>query len=163
MMRLLRIDRKIKNRYLKGSISMKNVEFYAKELADLVVRRQQVAVRKSDGIPCECANLKCCDCLFQPDNMRFRCNDKCVKEWAESEHVEYEVDWSKVPVDTSVYCQANLYQNACRAHFAKFKNGIVYVWKNGKTSFTSHDDDMYSCECARLVKSYLEWMKRKEK
>lgn len=35
--------------------------------------------------------------------------------------------WKKVQVDTPLYCQANLYQNACKAHFAIFKNGIVYV------------------------------------
>lgn len=143
---------------------MKNVEFYAKELADLAVRRQQIAVRKSDGTPCECVNMKCCDCLFQPDNMRFRCNGQCVKEWAESEYVEYEVDWSKVPVDTPVYCQANICQDESPGYFAKFKNGAVYIWKDGKTSFTSrYRDDICSCQFVRLAESHPEWMKRKER
>lgn len=143
---------------------MKNVEFYAKELADLAVRRQQIAVRKSDGTPCECVNMKCCDCLFQPDNMRFRCNGQCVKEWAESEYVEYEVDWSKVPVDTPVYCQANICRDESPGYFAKFNNGIVYIWRNGRTSFTSlYKDDICSCQFVRLAEPHPEWMKRKER
>lgn len=143
---------------------MKNVEFYAKELADLAVRRQPVAVRKSDGTPCECVNMKCCDCLFQPDNMRFRCNDQCVKEWAESEYVEYEVDWSKVPVDTPVYYQANICQDENPGYFAKLNNDIVYIWRNGRTSFTSlYEDDIYSCQFVRLTEPHPEWMKKKER
>lgn len=140
---------------------MKNVEFYAKELASLAVRGENVAIRKKDGIPCSCDELNCRDCLIYDGDF---CIDENLLKWAESEYVEYEVDWSKVPVDTPVYYQTNIYKDADKGHFAKFQNGIVYVWEDGKTSFTSrYSDDICSCQFVRLVEPHPEWMKEKER
>lgn len=142
---------------------MKNVEFYAKELASIAAHRSLVAVRKSDGVPCPCYTISCCDCLFEDNDGTTWCKDNLLK-WAKSDIMEYEVDWSKVPVDTPVYCQANICQNESPGYFAKFNNGIVYIWRNGRTSFTSlYKDDICSCQFVRLVESHPEWMKRKER
>lgn len=138
---------------------MKNVEFYANELADLAVKGKHIGIRENDGFPCACSDLNCYNCLLHIGV----CRDSLLK-WAESEHVEYEVDWEKVPVDTPVYCQANICQNESPGYFAKFNNGIVYTWRNGRTSFTSlYKDDICSCQFVRLAESHPEWMKRKEK
>lgn len=140
---------------------MKNVEFYANELADLAVRKNGgIAIKTNDGVPCDCNDLNCGNCLFGNVD---GCEEGLLK-WAESEYVEYEVDWEKVPVDTPVYCQANICQNESPGYFAKFNNGIVYTWRNGRTSFTSlYKNDICSCQFVRLAESHPEWMKRKEK
>lgn len=140
---------------------MKNVEFYANELADLAVKGKDIAIRKNDGIPCVCNDLNCDNCLLNYDI--DVCRDSLLN-WAESEHVEYEVDWMKVPIDTPVYYQVDILQNADKGYFAKFKNGVVYIWKDGKTSFTSrYRDDICSCQFVRLAEPHPEWMKRKER
>ena len=140
---------------------MKNVEFYAKELAGLAVKGKDIAIRENDGLPCACNDLNCDYCLLSYDI--DGCRDSLLN-WAESEHIKYEVDWSKVPVDTPVYYQANILRNADKGYFAQFKNGVVYVWKDGKTSFTRrYRDDICSCQFVRLTEPHPEWMKKKER
>lgn len=45
------------------------------------------------------------------------------------------VDWSKVPVDTPILVSLDDKLWLCR-YFADFKNGIVYTWGNGATSWS---------------------------
>ena len=45
------------------------------------------------------------------------------------------VDWSKVKVDTPVLVSLGDNSWLCR-YFADFKNGIVYTWSNGATSWS---------------------------
>lgn len=45
------------------------------------------------------------------------------------------VDWSKVKVDTPVLVSLNDESWFCR-YFACFKNGIVYTWSGGATSWS---------------------------
>nr|DAN29687.1 MAG TPA: hypothetical protein [Caudoviricetes sp.] len=45
------------------------------------------------------------------------------------------VDWSKVEVDTPVLVSLDDKSWVCR-YFADFKNGIVYTWRNGATSWS---------------------------
>lgn len=45
------------------------------------------------------------------------------------------VDWSKVKVDTPVLVSLDDKSWVCR-YFADFKNGIVYTWRNGATSWS---------------------------
>ena len=45
------------------------------------------------------------------------------------------VDWSKVAVDTPVLVSLGNNLWLCR-YFADFKNGIVYTWSNGATSWS---------------------------
>lgn len=45
------------------------------------------------------------------------------------------VDWSKVKVDTPVLVSLNDESWFCR-YFAGFKNGIVYTWSGGATSWS---------------------------
>lgn len=147
---------------------MKNVEFYAKKLANLAVRGNSIGVRKHDGIPYSCSDLSCYDCLFYDDINACR-NDKDLLNWAESEHANYEVDWTKVPVDTPVYCYNSEGTERQRNHFAKYTDYMVYVWMKGKTSFSIGDRDQdikvipYDINCVRLAESHPEWMKRKER
>lgn len=45
------------------------------------------------------------------------------------------VDWSKVPVDTPILVSLDDKLWLCR-YFANFKNGIVYTWSSGATSWS---------------------------
>ena len=45
------------------------------------------------------------------------------------------VDWSKVKVDTPILVSLDDESWLCR-YFADFKNGIVYTWRNGATSWS---------------------------
>ena len=50
---------------------------------------------------------------------------------------EYAIDWLSVGKDTPV---VRISDGEC-FHFAKYSNGIVYVYPNGKTSYTSKESD----------------------
>ena len=54
------------------------------------------------------------------------------------------VDWSKVPVDTKILVSCDG-EEWSRRHFAKYENGRVYAWDNGRTSFSidANYDDVY--------------------
>lgn len=69
------------------------------------------------------------------------------------------VDWSKVPVDTKILV-SNCINGAGeviewkKRYFAKYENGIVYAWNDGKTSFTAELDG--SCMNWEFAKLYEE-------
>lgn len=45
------------------------------------------------------------------------------------------VDWSKIPVDTPIIVTTS-YGGDLNMHFAKFKNGFIYYYMGGRTSWT---------------------------
>lgn len=55
--------------------------------------------------------------------------------WLDEEYQEPEVDWSKVAVDTPILVSMSG-QNWKRRHFAGYRNGTVYAFKDGATSWT---------------------------
>lgn len=55
--------------------------------------------------------------------------------WLDEEYEEPEVDWSKVEVDTPILVSMSG-QNWKRRHFAGYRNGTVYAFKDGATSWT---------------------------
>lgn len=58
--------------------------------------------------------------------------------------------WQDVAVDTPVYVSyASRPDDWHRRHFAKFANGVVYVWEDGRTSWTTPNMVMY--KYAKLV------------
>ena len=52
-------------------------------------------------------------------------------------------DWSKVNVDTKVLVRDWDNSEWIPRHFAQYKNGRIYTWNNGHTSFTSRGEDDY--------------------
>ena len=55
------------------------------------------------------------------------------------------VDWSKVSVDTKILVSdcingAGEVIEWKKRHFAKYENGKVYTWLDGKTSFTTKNN-----------------------
>ena len=63
------------------------------------------------------------------------------------------VDWSKVPVDTPIYVREHENNAWEKRHFAFFKNGKVYSWLSGVTSWTAENMDyVFSWRYAKLAK-----------
>ena len=46
------------------------------------------------------------------------------------------VDWSKIPVDTPILIKKIEPNIELKRHFAKFENGFVHYYDNGRTSWT---------------------------
>lgn len=57
--------------------------------------------------------------------------------WLLEDYKEPEVDWSKVEVDTPMLVRDSEDDHWCEAHFAEYKDGEVFVWDDGKTSWTT--------------------------
>lgn len=67
--------------------------------------------------------------------------------WLEEEYQEQVVDWSKVENDDLILVRDGDDEEWNRAHFAYYKNGKVYAWSGGKTSWTAS--------------SYMHWQQAK--
>lgn len=57
--------------------------------------------------------------------------------WLDEEYQEPEVDWSKVEVDTPILVSTNG-QDWIHRHFAEYRDGRVYAFDGGVTSWTSN-------------------------
>lgn len=63
---------------------------------------------------------------------------------------EEHLDWSKVSVDAKVLVSDNG-KLWCKRHFAKYENGSVYVFPDGRSSFTTEESDIiYPWKYAKL-------------
>lgn len=69
----------------------------------------------------QCGNRLCDEC------------HKFTAEWLNRECIE--IDWAKVPVDTPVIIKAK--DGVMFRHFAKYWQGHVLVYANGRTSWTN--------------------------
>ena len=62
------------------------------------------------------------------------------------------VDWSEVKVDTPVLVKAYKQDDWQKRYFAYFKDGRVYAWLCGTTSWSAdNDEDAMSWNCAKLA------------
>ena len=62
------------------------------------------------------------------------------------------VDWPKVKVDTPILVKANEQDEWEKRYFAYFKDGKVYAWLCGTTSWsTNNDEDVMSWNYAKLA------------
>lgn len=57
--------------------------------------------------------------------------------WLEEEYQEPEVDWSNVKTDDPILVSMNG-QNWNHRHFAEYRDGTVYAFKDGATSWTTN-------------------------
>lgn len=93
-----------------------------------------------NGINCKEEQKKNFDWLME--------DEKCQGEQAKPQ-----VDWRKVPVDTLIEVSSNLnFNSPVKRYFAKYENGIIYTWNDGRTSLTAYnEEDIKDWFCARLV------------
>lgn len=129
---------------------MLNIEKYKDKLIELeVIDVGNLAIEK--GKPRICKTTACRDCKFYNNN-----TDSCEKlavEWLFSEYEEPEVDWSKVKVDTPILVKDTEEGEWRKRHFARFKNGKVYAWHDGLTSWSAIGECEHGWKYAKLAES----------
>lgn len=113
---------------------MTNREKYAEQILDIACIGELLAIGKNTMKLVSCADILCEDCYFGMD-VDKKCGDAC-KEWCESEYVEPQIDWIKVPVDTPILVRDSQDDEWLHRHFARFEDGVVYALDNGKTSWS---------------------------
>ena len=113
---------------------MKNREKFEKEIMDIACSGHSIAFDKEANKLTGCNKINCSECAFCSSST-INCLDK-IKEWCESEYVEPEVDWSKVPVDTPVLVKDSTSYTWKRRYFAYYKDGIVHTYSDGATSWS---------------------------
>jgi hypothetical protein len=128
---------------------MLNIEKYKEMLIDEdVINVDNLAIVKNN--PTNCTG-QCAECDFGKGK------SKCIphlKKWLFSEYKEPEVDWSKVKVDTPILVRNTEKEEWQKRHFARFKNGKVYAWYDGLTSWsTAGEDDVNFWKYAKLAES----------
>lgn len=129
---------------------MLNREKYAKEIIEIACSGGSIAV--VNGKLENCRKTQCNECNFNGGTIRD-CEIK-TRKWANSEYVEPQVDWSKVPVDTPILVRPNEEHAWIHRYFAKYENGSVYAWEQGATSW-SVGNPTYICDWkyAKLAES----------
>lgn len=126
---------------------MTNREKYAEEILDIVCSGNTVGVE--NGKVKICQEISCNDCdLCEKGVINSECR-KNFAEWAKQEYVPY-VDWNKVVVDTPILVRDCKNEKWFKKHFAKYENNTVFAWKNGKTSWSSHNNNVNAWGYAKL-------------
>jgi len=129
------------NGLTRGGRIMKNAEKYSDEIisykgsgfcSDFI----ELKILKPKGIE---HSLICCT----------QCNMICTL-WLNEEYQEPEPDWSEIEVDTPVLVRRGENEKWKKRHFAKYENGIVYVWRYGWSSFTANGE-MFEWKYAKLA------------
>lgn len=126
---------------------MLNIEKYKEMLIDMeIIDVNKLAVVNDK--PVNCTDLYVCgECDF---GAKKNCS-LYIEEWLFSEYEEPEVDWSKVKVDTPILVKSSKEAEWERRYFSKFKNGEVYAWNRGLTSWTADGE----CAITRWVYAKL--------
>lgn len=125
---------------------MTNFEKYEEEIKDVLIACLGVTKHGLRFVTCD--DIDCKNCIFNGSN-------NCVtakREWLEGEYVEPQVDWSKVAVDTPILVRDYLTQAWERRHFAKYENGKVFSFSDGRTSWSSNENETLEWEYAKLAK-----------
>lgn len=129
---------------------MLNVEYYKDKLVELcVIDIDRLALIQGQPHICNTSML-CDECLFN-NNIDF-CSGEALN-WLFSECKEPEVDWSKVKVDTPILVRDDEDGEWQKRHFARFKNGKVYAWHDGLTSWSAIGECERSWKYAKLAES----------
>ena len=125
---------------------MKNYEKYADEIRKYEVSRGgyfcnefiMPYILKKDS----CAGIGCEHCHM------------IQTIWLLEDYEEPETDWSKVEVDTPIFVRTDEATPWVRRYFAKYEDGIVYVWNLGRTSWSAtNDKDVSAWPYAKLAES----------
>lgn len=113
---------------------MKKRDKFAKEILDKACKGLRIAV--IDGSPKDCFESDCKKCEIKTTCF-MEGYQKAIQEWCEAEYEEPKITIPPdTPVDTKILV-SNDGENWCRRHFAKIKDGILYAWNNGSTSWSN--------------------------
>lgn len=124
---------------------MTNFEKYEDKLKEFFCER--IAIDKDYKIAL-CCDIHCKGCIF--DIPAVGCHG-VKRKWLDEEYVEPQVDWTKVAVDTPILVRG--YPNDVweRRYFAKYENGEVYAFTDGRTSWSSKGNQTLVWKYAKLA------------
>ena len=83
---------------------------------------------------------QCSHCLFNSkrEEIDSQCCIDTKREWFNREYTpNFYIDWSKVEIDTPIFVRNYGADEWYRRHFAFYKDGKVYAYVDGRSSFTS--------------------------
>lgn len=131
---------------------MTNQEKHKEEILDLVISNACIGVDNETGELAACSSRGgCAWCKFYDDPAPCA---KLRKKWYNEEYVEPKVDWLKVPVDTPILVCDHLTDYWHKAYFAKYKDGRVFAFENGRTSWSvDQDSSLIEWKYAKLAES----------
>lgn len=118
---------------------MKNYEKYAEEIKEFDCYPDFCEQKILKPLGKSCESTDCCYCNLL----------KIV--WLLEDYKEPETDLSKVEVDTPILVRQTEDGEWLRRHFAKYEGGIVYTWKDSRTSWT--ETNMLAWNYAKLAES----------
>lgn len=130
---------------------MTNFERHKNKIIDFIT---DMAIKNGSLQIMDCAEIDCEDCLFCGS---VDCRGTFL-EWLDTEYEEPPVDWSKVAVDTPIWISNDGEFNR-RVHFAKYEEGLIYVFANGQTSWTMGKYQYYETTTPRYAKLAEEVLK----
>lgn len=121
---------------------MTNKEKFMDKMLEDAINRTFFAV-DSNGNLAVCSSIRCQDCKFYNETNGNTIN--CVgdfKKWLEAEYKEQKIDprLHDAPVDTKILVSNNGI-SWVKVHFCKIENGKVFVFSDGRTSFTCEGED----------------------
>ena len=125
---------------------MKNYEKYADE------------IREYDGDDFCCSFIR--PYILKADNCSDMPCSRCQMLqmlWLLEDCEESEVDWSKVKVDTPLLVRNYINGEWSKRYFAKYEDGKVYTWINGRTSW--NETGIYTWKYAKLAEPEVDWNK----
>ena len=117
---------------------MTNFEKYKKQIPELIYNAKDPSLAVVDSKVINCRDARCSECEFSKKKKEYAgldCFSKLLL-WLCEEYQEQSVDWSKVAVDTKVLVSDDG-EKWHKRHFARYEEGIVYVWNYGGTSWTT--------------------------
>ena len=139
---------------------MTNREHYMEQIIDICAKGGRPIINTDELVGCYSHDCSGCHKWYKPNGFfsaGFLCKAQVnFSKWLEEEY-EPAVDWSKVPVDTQI-----LVKNECgsgrwiKRHFAYYRDGKVYAWIGGTTSYTSQHDTPSVWQYAKLYKQEAE-------
>lgn len=109
---------------------MTNFEYYKNKLQQLTDETIKIGIH--NGEPIDCYKIGCYEC-----DLHGNCWRTEFVKWLCQEYMPH-VDWSKIEVDTPILVSMDgkLWY---RRYFAKFKDGEVYAFQSGATSWSSKE------------------------
>ena len=125
---------------------MKNYEKYADEIReyngdDFCCSFIRPYILKADN----CSDMPCSRCQM------------LQTLWLLEDCEESEVDWNRIKVDTPLLVRNYINGEWSKRYFAKYEDGKVYTWINGRTSW--NETGIYAWKYAKLAEPEVDWSK----
>ena len=125
---------------------MKNYEKYANE------------IREYDGDDFCCSFIR--PYILKADNCSDMPCSRCQMLqtlWLLEDCEESEIDWNKINIDTPLLVRNYINGEWSKRYFAKYEDGKVYAWLNGRTSW--NETSIYAWKYAKLAEPEVDWSK----